>query len=63
LQSDIEQHMTLTKTFFERTFGALWKSEREGPGALLARRTRTMKLCSSHARSQGQPWPLPWREE
>ena len=23
LQSDIEQHMTLTKTFFERTFGAL----------------------------------------
>ena len=23
LQSDIQQHMTLTKTFFERTFGAL----------------------------------------
>ena len=35
---------------------------REWPGALLARRTRTMKLCSSDARSRGQPWPLPWRE-
>jgi len=23
LQSDIQQHMILTKTFFERTFGAL----------------------------------------
>jgi hypothetical protein len=30
-----------------------------GPGALLARRTRTVKLCSFDARSKGQPWPLP----
>ena len=35
--------------------------DREWPGALLARRTRTMKLCTSHARSRGQPWPLPSR--
>jgi len=28
------------------------------PGALLAHRTRTMKRCSSDARSKGQPWPL-----
>ena len=28
-----------------------WKNVRERPGALLARRTRTMKLCSSDARS------------
>jgi hypothetical protein len=28
------------------------------PGALLARRTRTIKLCSSDARSKGQPRPL-----
>jgi hypothetical protein len=28
------------------------------PGALLARRTRTVKLCSFDARSKGQPWPL-----
>ena len=33
--------------------------EKERPGALLARRTRTMKRCSSDARSRGQPWPLP----
>ena len=32
------------------------------PGALHARRTRTMKLCSSDARSKGQPWPLLLRE-
>ena len=32
---------------------------RERPGALLARRTRTMKLCSFDARSKGQPRPLP----
>jgi len=31
----------------------------ERPGALLARRTRTVKLCSFDARSKGQPWPLP----
>jgi len=35
--------------------------DREWPGALLARRTRTMKRCSSDARSRGQPWPLPPR--
>ena len=35
---------------------------RERPGALLARRTRTVKLCSFDARSKGQPWPLPSRE-
>ncbi len=34
-------------------------SRGERPGALLARRTRTVKLCSFDARSQGQPWPLP----
>jgi hypothetical protein len=38
---------------------ALRRMKRERPGALLARRTRTMKLCSSDARSRGQPWPLP----
>ena len=31
----------------------------ERPGTLLARRTRTVKLCSFDARSKGQPWPLP----
>ena len=34
---------------------------RERPGALLARRTRTIKRCSSDARSKGQPRPLPPR--
>jgi len=34
------------------------KDGRKRPGALLARRTRTMKLCSSNARSKGQPRPL-----
>ena len=38
------------------------KDEKEWPGALLARRTRTMKLCSSDARSKGQPRPLPLSE-
>jgi hypothetical protein len=37
----------------------LGRMGKEWPGALLARRTRTMKLCSSDARSKGQPWPLP----
>ena len=32
---------------------------RERPGALLARRTRTVKRCSFDARSKGQPWPPP----
>ena len=40
----------------------LKKGAGERPGALLARRTRTMKLCSFDARSKGQPWPLPLRE-
>jgi len=35
------------------------KDGEERPGALLARRTRTVKLCSFDARSKGQPWPLP----
>ena len=35
------------------------ESDREWPGALLARRTRTIRLCSSDARSRGQPWPPP----
>jgi hypothetical protein len=34
-----------------------WGGKR--PGALLARRTRTVKLCSFDARSKGQSWPLP----
>src|SRR4029078_12335069 len=29
------------------------------PGAIFARRTRTIGMCSSDARSKGQPWPLP----
>ena len=35
---------------------------KDGEGAarcLLARRTRTVKLCSFDARSKGQPRPLP----
>ena len=32
---------------------------REWPGALLARRTRTIRMCSFDARSRGQPRPLP----
>jgi hypothetical protein len=35
---------------------------REQPGALLARRTRTIRMCSFDARSKGQPRPLPLRE-
>ena len=34
----------------------------ERPGALLARRTRTIRMCSFDARSKGQPWPLPYGE-
>ncbi len=37
------------------------RPEKDGEGAarcLLARRTRTVKLCSFDARSEGQPWPL-----
>jgi len=33
----------------------------ECPGALFARRTRTIGMCSSDARSKEQPWPLPLR--
>ena len=39
---------------------AVSKDGGERPGALLARRTRTVKLCSFDARSKGQPWPLPY---
>jgi len=52
----------------ERSLLPAWKSAQAGgtgkerPDALLARRTRTMKLCSSDARSKGQPWPLLKRE-
>jgi hypothetical protein len=38
------------------------KGGREWPGALLARRTRTIGMCSFDARSKGQPWPLSYRE-
>jgi hypothetical protein len=38
------------------------KGAGERPGALFARRTRTMELCSFDARSKGRPWPLPLRE-
>jgi len=38
------------------------KDGRERPGALLARRTRTMKLCSSYTRRKGQPRPLRYRK-
>ena len=34
---------------------------RERPGALRARRTRTIRMCSFDARSERQPWPLPSR--
>ena len=37
----------------------LGRKRRECPGALLARRTRTIGMCSFDARSKGQPWPLP----
>ena len=39
-----------------------WAVNEEGmelPGALLARRTRTLGRCSFDARSKGQPCPLP----
>ena len=45
-----------------RATRGLRRMRRERPGALLARRTRTMKRCSSDARSRGQPWPLPNRD-
>ena len=48
--------------FCARATRGLRRKERERPGALLARRTRTVKLCSFDARSKGQPWPLPYRE-
>jgi hypothetical protein len=34
---------------------------RERPGPLLARRTRTIRMCSFDARSKGQPRLLPLR--
>jgi len=38
------------------------QQERKRPGALLARRTRTIRMCSFDARSKGQPWPLPLKD-
>jgi hypothetical protein len=38
------------------------EEEREWPGTLLARRTRTIRMCSFDARSKGQPRPLPLGE-
>jgi len=40
----------------------LKKEAGERPGALRARRTRTVKLCSFDARSKGQPGPLPLKK-
>ena len=40
---------------------AAGRMERERPGALLARRTRTVKLCSFDARSKGQPSATPFK--
>ena len=37
------------------------KDGRERPGALLARRTRTVKLCSFDARNKGSLGPSPNR--
>jgi hypothetical protein len=48
--------------FCSRATRGLRRMGRERPGALLARRTRTVKLCSFDARSKGQPWPLSSRE-
>jgi hypothetical protein len=48
--------------FCARATRGLRRMERERPGALLARRTRTVKRCSFDARSKGPPWPLPYRE-
>ncbi len=45
--------------FCARATRGLRRMGEERPGALLARRTRTMKRCSSDARSRGQPRPLP----
>jgi hypothetical protein len=45
-----------------RATRGLRRMGRERPGALLARRTRTVKRCSFDARSKGQPWPLPHSE-
>ena len=44
--------------FRARATRGLGRTRREWPGALLARRTRTVKLCSFDARSKGQPWSL-----
>ena len=45
--------------FCARATRGLRRIGRERPGALLARRTRTVKLCSFDARSKGQPRPVP----
>ena len=52
------------KRYTRRKMTACWppvlaqrtaSEEKEQPGVLLARRTRTVKLCSFYARSEGQP--------
>ena len=48
--------------FCARATRGLRRMRRERPGALLARRTRTIRMCSFDARSKGQSWPLPWIE-
>ena len=45
-----------------RATRGLRRMRREWPGALLARRTRTIRMCSFDARSKGQPQPLPPRK-
>ncbi len=65
MQSDQKEACTLSLRRLPRHsfLGALKRRmRRERPGALLARRTRTIRMCSFDARSKGQPWPLPLRE-
>jgi hypothetical protein len=49
------------RPILEETTSELGK-KREWPGALLARGTRTIGMCSFDARSRGQPRPHPSRE-
>jgi len=45
-----------------RATRGLRRMKREQPGALFARRTRTVRRCSFDAHSKAQPRPLPPRE-
>ena len=58
-QGGYGKKMAQWAAFGARATRGLRRMRRERQGALLARRTRTMKRCSSDARSRGQPWPLP----